>query len=60
MSYLILRYISEDVERQWKQHNVGENDQLAWESYRELVYGFLDEEDKDADQEVAEEHMSYK
>ena len=39
---------------------MGENDQLAWESYRELVYGFLDEEDKDADQEVAEEHMSYK
>jgi hypothetical protein len=37
------RYISDDVERQWKQHNVDDKDTIGWEEYRHLVYGFLDE-----------------
>ena len=38
------RYISEDVDRQWTQHNVDNKDKLTWDEYRQLVYGFLDED----------------
>ena len=38
------RYISEDVDRQWTQHNVDNKDTLTWDEYRQLVYGFLDED----------------
>ncbi len=37
------RYISDDVERQWKQHNVDDKNTIGWEEYRQLVYGFLDD-----------------
>ena len=37
------RYISDDVERQWKQHNVDDKDTIGWEEYRQLIYGFLDD-----------------
>ena len=41
------RYMSEDVEKQWAQHNVDGKDELGWDDYRKLVYGFLDEDDAD-------------
>ena len=37
------RYTSEDVERQWVQHNQDGKEAIGWEEYRQLVYGFLDE-----------------
>jgi len=34
------RYTSEDVDRQWVQHNQDGKDAIGWEEYRQLVYGF--------------------
>jgi Ca2+-binding EF-hand superfamily protein len=41
------RYISEDVDRQWNQHNVDNKENIGWQEYRQLVYGFLDEDTED-------------
>ena len=49
------RYMSEDVEKQWAQHNHEGKEELGWEEYRQLVYGFMDEEGADE-----EESASYK
>ena len=43
------------MEKQWAQHNVDGRDELGWNDYRKLVYGFLDEDDTDA-----QEGASYK
>jgi hypothetical protein len=32
--YIICRYIGEDVERQWKQHNPDGQDTISWATYR--------------------------
>ena len=47
--------MSEDVEKQWAQHNHEGKEELGWEEYRQLVYGFMDEEGADE-----EESASYK
>lgn len=39
------RYIEDDVDRQWRQHNPSNNETLHWEVYRKTVYGFMDEMD---------------
>jgi len=57
---MTFRYIGEDVDRQWEQHQIEKNDvgeKLTWESYRQLIYGFLEEENH---QESDEEVISYK
>ncbi|XP_059079403.1 calumenin-B-like [Tigriopus californicus] len=56
------RYISDDVERQWKQHNEADADAIPWETYRHLVYGFLDDEKPEEGQEaeLEDEHQTYK
>nr|XP_023014709.1 calumenin isoform X1 [Leptinotarsa decemlineata] len=36
------RYITEDVDRQWKQQNPENNPTISWETYQNMVYGFLD------------------
>ncbi|KAF7264400.1 calumenin B scf [Rhynchophorus ferrugineus] len=36
------RYISEDVNRAWKQHNPDDKPTLSWDDYKKNVYGFLD------------------
>ncbi|XP_038213416.1 calumenin-B [Zerene cesonia] len=41
--YTQKRYIEEDVERHWKQHNPENTDVVTWEVYRKNVYGFMDE-----------------
>ncbi|KAH1021177.1 hypothetical protein HUJ04_010724 [Dendroctonus ponderosae] len=41
--YTQKRYISDDVNRQWKQHNLEDTTTLSWNTYQKLVYGFLDE-----------------
>lgn len=49
------RYIMEDVDRQWKQHNSDSSkDTIAWTDYKKMVYGFMDtmdasEADKDSE-----------
>lgn len=53
------RYIEDDVERQWKQHNPSGNETIPWEAYRKAVYGFMDDMDpRDLDRE--NEGFSYK
>lgn len=53
------RYIEDDVERQWRQHNPENTDMLNWENYRKNVYGFMDEMDPE-DIEKQDEGFSYK
>ncbi|KAF5296246.1 hypothetical protein FQA39_LY12583 [Lamprigera yunnana] len=57
--YTQKRYITEDVDRQWKQHNGNNKDTIEWVEYQKMVYGFLDNMDAtDADKE--DEGFSYK
>ncbi|RVE53846.1 hypothetical protein evm_001508 [Chilo suppressalis] len=44
--YTQKRYIDEDVERHWKQHNPQNEETIPWETYRKNVYGFMDEMDE--------------
>lgn len=57
--YTQKRYIMEDVDRQWKQHNPENNETVAWQQYRKLVYGFLDSMDP-SDAEKHDQGFSYK
>ncbi|VVC98994.1 unnamed protein product [Leptidea sinapis] len=41
--YTQKRYIVEDVENHWKQHNPNNEDLISWENYKKDVYGFMDE-----------------
>ena len=54
-TYFITRYTSEDVERQWVQHNQDGKDALGWEEYRQLVYGFLDDPNEGDNNDISEE-----
>lgn len=57
--YTQKRYINEDVERQWKQHNPENQETISWDRYQKLVYGFLDSMDP-AEAEKDSEGFSYK
>lgn len=59
IEYTQRRYIDEDVDRQWRQHNPDGNETITWESYRKDVYGFMDSLTKD-EQEHEENGISYK
>lgn len=59
IKYTQKRYITVDVEQQWKQHNPDEKDSITWEEYKKLVYGFMDESNMNED-ERDEEGFSYK
>ena len=52
----VIRYIGEDVERQWESHKPESKETVNWGEYRHNVYGFLDDEDG-GDQE--EQGFSY-
>ncbi|XP_026747483.1 calumenin-B [Trichoplusia ni] len=43
--YTQKRYINEDVDRHWRQHNPSNEEVIPWETYRKNVYGFMDEMD---------------
>jgi len=45
------RYIADDVERQWESHKKGVHDTISWDEYRENVYGFLDDEGAEPEEE---------
>lgn len=58
IEYTQRRYIDEDVDRQWRQHNPDGNVTISWESYRRDVYGFIDALTKD-EKEYEENGISY-
>lgn len=58
IEYTQRRYIDEDVDRQWRQHNPDGNNTISWESYRHDVYGFMDSLTKD-EKEHEENGISY-
>lgn len=59
IQYTQKRYILDDVDRQWKQHNPENKETISWEEYKKMVYGFLDEMDpNETDQD--DEGFSYK
>ncbi|XP_061706236.1 calumenin-B [Cydia pomonella] len=41
--YTQKRYIEEDVERHWRQHNPQGAETISWETYQKNVYGFMEE-----------------
>lgn len=43
IKYTQQRYITEDVDRHWRQHNPAGDELLPWETYRKNVYGFMDD-----------------
>ena len=47
--YTQQRYIRDDIERQWKSHNLEEKEKLPWKEYKSLVYGFMDETTSETD-----------
>uniref|UniRef100_A0A1B6GHD6 Reticulocalbin-3 n=1 Tax=Cuerna arida TaxID=1464854 RepID=A0A1B6GHD6_9HEMI len=42
INYTQKRYVKRDVDTHWKQSNPSDNETIAWETYRKLVYGFID------------------
>lgn len=53
------RYITEDINRQWAQHNPENHPKIHWDTYQKLVYGFMDSLDP-AELEKEQEGFSYK
>lgn len=49
----------EDINRQWQQHNPEDKEAIPWESYKKMVYGFLEAMDP-AEVEKEDEGFSYK
>ncbi|XP_023948671.1 calumenin-B [Bicyclus anynana] len=41
--YTQKRYIEEDVDRHWQQHNPNNEEFITWETYRKNVYGFMND-----------------
>ncbi|KAH0617211.1 hypothetical protein JD844_029052 [Phrynosoma platyrhinos] len=41
------RWIYEDVERQWKGHDLNEDGLISWEEYKNATYGYILDTDKD-------------
>ncbi|KDR16997.1 calumenin [Zootermopsis nevadensis] len=58
IQYTQKRYITDDVERQWKTHNPENKGNLSWEEYKKMVYGFMDDMDP-SEFEKEEEGFSY-
>ena len=42
IKYVQNKYIIEDTERQWKEHQLDDNGQLTWAKYKERTYGYLE------------------
>lgn len=41
IQYTQKRYILDDVDRQWATHNPSQKDQLTWQDYMNVTYGFM-------------------
>lgn len=59
IQYTQRRYITEDVERQWKTHNPSGKDFITWDEYKKMVYGFMDDLEPN-ELERDEEGFTYK
>ncbi|XP_049888194.1 calumenin-B [Pectinophora gossypiella] len=57
--YTQRRYIDEDVERHWRQHNPNNDGEIPWETYRKNVYGFMDDMDQSDMNEPNSEGYTY-
>ena len=42
IQYTQKRYISDDVDRQWKTHNPEGKEKLSWAEYKKSMYNFLE------------------
>ena len=40
IEYTQKRYLLNDVEKQWRTHNLSGKENLTWDDYRKTVYGF--------------------
>jgi len=56
--YTQQRYIRDDVERQWRSHNPQEKEKLSWTDYKQIVYGDIEENEKER-QNPNDESFSY-
>lgn len=57
--YTQQRYIRDDVERQWRSHNRQGKDKLPWTEYRVMVYGDMDEHEKERQDKSDDDTFSY-
>jgi len=51
IEYSQKRYIKDDVKRQWESHNPKNKPEITWDEYKVLVYGFLDGEGADTEED---------
>lgn len=58
IQYTQKRYISDDVDRQWKAHNPEAKDKITWTEYKKIMYGFMEDMDK-TDLDKDDEGSSY-
>ncbi|KAG8182179.1 hypothetical protein JTE90_017130 [Oedothorax gibbosus] len=49
ISYTQMKYIQEDVNRQWESHNEEKKETLDWEAYKKFTYNFMEEMQYDND-----------
>lgn len=57
--YTQQRYIRDDVERQWRSHNRQGKEKLPWTEYRTMVYGDMDEHEKERQDKSDDDSFSY-
>lgn len=57
--YTQQRYIRDDVERQWRSHNPDEKDKIKWQEYTAMVYGDIEEYEKEKQDKSDDESFSY-
>ncbi|CAH0386853.1 unnamed protein product [Bemisia tabaci] len=60
IQYTQRRYITSDVESQWKTHNPEGKDKILWEEYKKVVYGFMEDMDATEAEKEDERGFSYK
>ncbi|XP_014479381.1 PREDICTED: calumenin-B [Dinoponera quadriceps] len=57
--YTQQRYIRDDVERQWRSHNRQGKEKLTWTEYRAMVYGDMDEHERERPDKSDDDTFSY-
>ncbi|XP_057332859.1 calumenin [Microplitis mediator] len=58
--YTQQRYIRDDVERQWQSYITDDSeDKIPWETYKKMVYGFMEEKDYDPKVHDGDDNYSY-
>ncbi|XP_072765035.1 calumenin-B [Anoplolepis gracilipes] len=57
--YTQQRYIRDDVERQWRSHNPDGKDKIPWVEYTAMVYGDIDDFEKERQDKLDNDSFSY-